>query len=49
MQPGDYVKVILDVGEEKGVILESYDSEIYLLKLDSGYNIGIKKQDVHQM
>ena len=30
----------------KGRVLESYDAETILLKLDSGYNIGIKERDI---
>ncbi len=29
-----------------GIILESYDPEIILLKLDSGYNIGIREREI---
>jgi len=49
MKPGDYVKVILDNKEEKGTILDSHDSSIRLLKLDSGYNIGIKKDKIREI
>ena len=49
MNPGDYIKIILDKGEEKGILLESHEPGIYLLKLDSGYNIGIKKQDIRDI
>lgn len=41
-------KVALRTHEKtwEGTVLESYDSETLLLKLDTGYNIGIKERDV---
>lgn len=44
--PGDYVKLRLALKEIEGTILESSDSSIILLKLKSGYNIGIKKEKI---
>jgi len=35
--------------EERGVLLESHEPGIILLKLGSGYNIGIKKKDIKSM
>ena len=32
--------------EESGIVIESYEPGIILLKLNSGYNIGIKKRDI---
>jgi glutamyl-tRNA(Gln) amidotransferase subunit D len=45
---GDYVEVSLVKKEYKGTILESPKNEkgILLLKLDSGYNIGINRKDL---
>ena len=48
-EPGDRVKIVKKKGSEEGVLLESYESGIVLLKLDSGYNIGIKKSDMKSM
>ena len=49
-QVGDKVLVRLKQGkEEQGVLLESHESGILLLKLKSGYNIGIKKKDIKQI
>src|SRR3989344_4263042 len=45
-QTGDYVKIRLALEEVEGRILERSDKNIYLLKLDSGYNIGINKENV---
>ena len=46
LEPGD--KVILKTKTKlwKGIILESYDPEIVLLKLESGYNIGIREEEI---
>jgi len=46
LNPGD--KVILKTSEKQwqGTILESHDSEVILLKLESGYNIGIKESQI---
>jgi len=46
LNPGD--KVILQTRDREweGIILESYDSSTLLLKLSSGYNIGIKEDEV---
>jgi len=43
---GDYVKFGLAKREVEGRVLESHDSEIILLKLKSGYNIGILKDSI---
>ncbi len=41
--PGDYVKLRLARKELKGIAIESYDKDVILIKLDSGYNVGIPK------
>ena len=43
---GDYVKLRLALEEREGILLESQDSSIILLKLESGYNIGIPKENI---
>ncbi len=43
---GDKVRLRLALDELDGKVLESPDSEIVLIKLDSGYNIGIKKENI---
>jgi glutamyl-tRNA(Gln) amidotransferase subunit D len=48
-QPGDKVSIKTRKKQEKGILLKSHDSSIVLLKLDSGYNIGIKKQDIEKI
>ena len=44
--PGDYVKLRSASKELEGRVLESSDNSIVLLKLRSGYNIGIKKENI---
>jgi len=44
------VKIIADEDEEfEGVMLYSYDPSVILLKLDNGYNIGIKKEKIKKI
>ncbi|MDP3881752.1 MAG: Glu-tRNA(Gln) amidotransferase subunit GatD [Nanoarchaeota archaeon] len=45
-QAGDYVKLRLALEEIEGTIVDNPDSSIVLLKLDSGYNIGIPKENI---
>ena len=47
--PGDRVEVIANENENEGVYLESSDPGIVLLKLDSGYNVGLKKEDISEI
>ena len=44
--PGDYVRLRLAMKEVEGRVLESADGSILLLKLKSGYNIGIPKENI---
>jgi len=44
--PGDYVKLRLAMDEKEGQVLESPDSKVVLIKLSSGYNIGIPKENI---
>ena len=44
--PGDEVRLRLAKEELDGRVLESSDSSIILLKLESGYNIGIPKENI---
>lgn len=43
---GDYVKLRLAKKEMEGTVLASQDSSVVLLKLASGYNIGISRENV---
>ncbi len=44
--PGDYVKFNLARKAVEGYVLESYDKSVILLKLASGYNIGINRENI---
>ena len=44
--PGDIATIRTDEGVIKGRIIESYDKDVLLVKLESGYNIGIKKDEI---
>jgi glutamyl-tRNA(Gln) amidotransferase subunit D len=46
---GSLVSLKTDSEEIRGILLESYDKDVLLLKLDSGYNIGIKKDEIKGM
>lgn len=43
---GDNVKLRLALKEIEGMVLESSEKSIVLLKLESGYNIGIPKENI---
>ena len=43
---GDKVKFRLAREEIEGVVLESYDKDVILVKLKSGYNIGVPKENI---
>ena len=45
-KPGDIVRLRLAHGEQDGQVLENPDSSIVLLKMESGYNIGIPKENI---
>jgi glutamyl-tRNA(Gln) amidotransferase subunit D len=45
-KPGDAVRLRLSDKEIDVIILESNNPEIVLVKLESGYNIGIKKENI---
>ena len=47
MDAGDYVRLRLVDREVEGTLLESHDSSILLVKLKSGYNVGIPKENIH--
>ncbi len=48
-QPGDEIEITISNKKQKGILLESYDKGILLLKLNSGYNIGFKKEDISEI
>ncbi len=45
-QTGDKVKIATVKEELTGILLESSEPSVLLIKLDSGYNIGIRKEDI---
>ena len=45
---GDKIEVLINGKTEKGFYLESHDKGVLLLKLDNGYNIGLKKEDISE-
>lgn len=46
---GKKVRVYLEKKEFQGIMLESYDPSIILLKLNSGYNIGLEKNKIESI
>ncbi len=46
---GKKVKIITDKQEFQGILIKSYDPKILLLKLSSGYNIGIEKAKIKKI
>ncbi len=49
IQPGDFVSVITKKGEEQGILLQSHEQGLILIKLSTGYNVGIKKSDIKKI
>jgi glutamyl-tRNA(Gln) amidotransferase subunit D len=43
---GDRVKITLPKEEIEGILLESHEAGIVLVKLDSGYNIGVSRDNI---
>ena len=48
-EPGDIVEIKINDRVEKGKYLESHDRGVVLLKLSSGYNIGLKREDISEI
>ncbi|MBR9704017.1 Glu-tRNA(Gln) amidotransferase subunit GatD [Candidatus Pacearchaeota archaeon] len=46
---GDKVDIFIDNKKESGILLNSHEKSVILLKLSNGYNIGIKKDDVSKI
>ncbi len=49
IKPGKQVKIKTNEKKFQGMIIESYDPNIILLKLASGYNLGIEKRKIKSM
>ncbi|MBT4135630.1 Glu-tRNA(Gln) amidotransferase subunit GatD [archaeon] len=48
-EPGDKVEISINGKNEIGILLESHDRGVLLLKLDNGYNVGFKKEDISEI
>ncbi|MFA5855738.1 MAG: Glu-tRNA(Gln) amidotransferase subunit GatD [Candidatus Pacearchaeota archaeon] len=48
-KPGDKIEVIINGKSEIGILLDSHEVGVLLLKLDNGYNIGLKKEDISEI
>lgn len=49
MKEGDYVEVELKTGDIlRGLVMKSADEKVLSLKLDSGYNLGINKNNIYK-
>ncbi len=46
---GDKIEAIVSGKSEVGTLLDSHEAGVLLLKLDNGYNIGIKKEDITEI
>src|SRR3989344_4375475 len=46
---GDKIQLLVNRKTEKGILLESYDSSVVLIKLDNGYNIAFKKSEITEL
>ena len=46
---GDKVEISINNKKEVGILLESHDAGVLLLKLENGYNIGLKKEDISEI
>jgi glutamyl-tRNA(Gln) amidotransferase subunit D len=47
--PGDEIIIKTPQGKEQGTLLESHDPGLILIKLKTGYNIGIKKKNIESI
>ena len=46
---GDKVKIITKNAVEEGILIPSPDESVILIKLDSGYNVGLNKKEVKEI
>jgi len=46
---GDRIEVRINNKIEKGILLDSHDRGVLLLKFDNGYNLGLKKEDISEI
>ncbi|MBD3253172.1 Glu-tRNA(Gln) amidotransferase subunit GatD [Candidatus Pacearchaeota archaeon] len=48
-EPGDKIEIIVKGKSHQGILLESHEQGVLLLKLRSGYNTGYKKEDIKEI
>jgi len=48
-ESGDKVQVIVDRKKQTGILLDSHERGVLLLKLENGYNIGLKKDNISEI
>ena len=48
-EAGDKIEVRINNKIERGILLDSYDRGVLLLKLSNGYNIGLKKEEISKI
>ena len=46
---GDRVKIITKKSTEEGILMPSFDDNVIIIKLDSGYNTGFDKKEIVKM
>ena len=48
-EAGDRIEIRINNVFERGILLDSHDQGVLLLKLDNGYNVGLKKEDISEI
>ncbi|MBU0456887.1 MAG: Glu-tRNA(Gln) amidotransferase subunit GatD [Nanoarchaeota archaeon] len=48
-QVGDKVQVITKKSTEEGILMPSSNENVTIIKLDTGYNVGFKKEDIKEV
>jgi glutamyl-tRNA(Gln) amidotransferase subunit D len=48
-EAGDLIEIKINNSIETGILLDSHDPGVLLLKLGNGYNIGLKKDDIEEI
>ncbi len=49
MKPGDSVEIVTEEETIRGIIIQSFEPDVEVVKLQSGYNIGIKKDRIKSL
>ena len=45
-KPGDLIKIKTAKEDINGILIESYEPGVVLIKLESGYNIGVDRSNI---